>query len=127
MSRPPKGIYVAGDRIVRFGYRDRTTRGGEEFHSVTDAAARALLRETTEEFAELAWIGSTIVRRPQSEIDARLRADVMAADDAHFEQDRVKAAFLVTFDEINVLRERAGLTPRTIKQAKGAYVKKLDR
>ena len=37
------------------------------------------------------------------------------------------AEFLVFFDEINRLREAAGLTPRTIPQAKDAYRRKLDR
>lgn len=126
MPRPPKGIYVVGGRVVRFGYRDRATRSGEEFHVITDAAARTLLGET-DEFVDLAWNGTTVVRRDQPEIDARLRTEEIAQDNAHFERKQGKAIFLVLLDEINVLRDAAGLPPRTIKQAKSAYKKKLNR
>ncbi len=126
MSRRPKGVYVIGDRIARFGYQDRPPRQDEQFHTVTDSAVRTLLRETAQ-LADLAWNGTTVVRRDQSEIDARIRTETIAADDAHFERKRGKAIFLVLFDEINRLREAAGLTPRTIPQAKNAYHKKLNR
>ena len=126
MSRPPKGVYVVGDRIVRFGYRDRPVRGAEQFHAVTDPAARTLLRESDEQ-ASLAWNGTTVVRRDQAEIDARLRAETIAADDAHFEREREKAILLVLLDEINALRNAAGLQPCTIQQAKNAYKAKLNR
>ncbi len=126
MPRPPKGIYVTGDKISRFGHRDRATRRGEEFHVITDSTARTLLREV-EELDDLAWNGTRVIRRAQSEIDAHLRAETIAADDTHFDHEREKAVVLVLLDEINVLRVTAGLAPRTIQQAKNAYKAKLNR
>ena len=90
MARPLKGVYVAGYQVVRFGYQDREPRGAEEFHAVTEATARVLLRET--ELADLAWNGTVVVRRDQTEIDARLRTETITADDAYFDRERGKAA-----------------------------------
>ncbi len=128
MTRPPRGVYVIGAAVVGFGYRDREPRPGEEFHTVTDPAARTLLGET-DEFADLMWNGTTVVRRAQAEIDARLRAETIAADSAHFERKRNKAILQLLLDEINVLRaaSRPGLPPLTIQQAKNAYNRKLNR
>lgn len=125
MPRPWKGVYVVGDRVVRWGYRDRDPRGAEEFHVVTASGARALLHET-DDFADLAWRDANIVRRTQSEIDARVLRETKDADDTHFERERGKAVLLVLLDEINVLRQAAGLTPRTIQQVKNAYKVKLN-
>ena len=126
MPRPPKGIYAVGSAVVGFGYRDREPRGAEEFHGVTDPAARALLQDI-DELSDLAWDGTTVVRRTQSEIDDRLLREIKDADSAHFEREREKAILGVLLDEINVLRQAAGLTPRTIRQARNAYRAKLNR
>lgn len=122
----PYGVYVIGDRVVRAGYRDRDPRGGEAFHALTDPSGRALLRDT-DEMANLSWDGAMVVVRDQAEIDARIRTEAIAADDAHFERAQFKAILLVLLDEINILRAVAGLPPRTIQQAKNAYETKLDR
>ncbi|KKL82962.1 hypothetical protein LCGC14_1979500 [marine sediment metagenome] len=126
MPRPPKGIYHDGDGVVTYaGYRKPSDPAGLTWETVTESVQRALLREV--ELVDMEWDGTSIVRRAQSEIDARLRTETIADDDAHFERKRDKAIFLVLFDEINRLREAAGLTPRTIQQAKNAYHKKLNR
>ena len=127
MTRPPKGIYRNGDAIGLSGSRRSVAPAAyPTWETVTDAAARALLRETPE-LADLMWDGTTVVRRDQAAIDARLRAETMAADDGHFDRERDKAVLLLILDEINVLRESAGLPPRTIQQAKNAYRAKLNR
>jgi len=124
MSSPAVGVYVVGDAIRRKG-RGGHPRAGETFHAVTDPTARALL--DTDELADLRWDGATVVRRDQADIDARIRADTIAGDDSHFENDRIKALLLVLLDEINVLRTAAGLPPRTVQQAQTAYTTKLNR
>ncbi len=126
MPRPPKGVYVVGDRVIRFGYRDRDPRSGEEFHAVTEPAARALLADG--ELPDLAWDGTAVVRRAQAEIDARMLQETKNADSAHFEREREKAVLLVLLDEINVLRQRAGFPlPLDIDEVKANYKAKLNR
>ena len=122
---PSRGIYVVGDRIVREGWRDREPRGSEVFHALADESSDVLFRDN--DLIDLAWNGTAVVRRDQAAIDARIRGETIAADDAHFERERGKAVLLVLLDEINVLRVAAGLAPRTIKQAKNAYKAKLNR
>ncbi len=126
MLRPPFGIYAVGDRIVRAGRRDRAPRGGEAFHAIALKASRAAL-DNADELDDIRWTGATIVRRPQAAIDARIRARAIVVDAAHFEREREKAVLLVLLDEINVLRQAAGLPPRTVTQAKAAYKRKLNR
>ncbi len=124
MPRPPRGIYHDGDAIGFRGYRKPVDPAGLTWETVTDPVQRGLLR--SEEFANLRWSGA-VVLRDQSEIDARLRTETIAADGAHFERDQFKAILLVLLDEINTLRDVAGLAPRTIQQAKNAYKAKLNR
>ncbi len=116
---------MVNDAVVRAGRRDREPRGAETFHALTDPVARALLDGA--DLDRLAWNGTTVVMRRQPELDALERGQAIAEDDVHFEGDRVKAILLVLLDEINVLRVRAGLAPRTIRQAKNAYKAKLNR
>ena len=127
MPRLPIGVYVVGNQIVRFGRRDRDPRAGERFHSVTDPASRSFLADGELELEDLRWNGTSVVRRAQSEIDARLRAYQIAQDDASFEREREKALMSVLLDEINVLRQGAGLAPRTVEQAKSTYTAKMNR
>ena len=125
MPRPPRGIYHDGGAIVFSGYRKPADPAGLTWETVTDPVQRNLLR--SEEFVNLRWAGA-VVLRDQSEIDARIRTEVIAADNAHFERDQFKAILLVLLDEINTLRAAAGLNPpRTIQQAKAAYEAKLNR
>lgn len=119
-----KGVFVARDTISRFGYEGALRSAEDGFHVVTDPAARALLRG---ELVDLTWNGTTVVRRDQSEIDARVFQETKDSDDAHFEREREKAIFEVLLDEINVLRQAARLTPWTIQQAEAAYIAKLNR
>ncbi len=128
MNSPPKGIYVVeGGRVVRVGRRDREARTGEDFHAITDPVQRALLRQESDDLQNIRWNGAAVVRRGQPEIDARLRNETIAADDAYFERKQLKAIVAILLDEINILRQRAGLTPRTVPQAKNAYKRKLNR
>ena len=125
MSRPPWGVYVLGNEVVRAGRRDREPRGAETFHAVTEPAARALL--DSDDLDRLKWDGTNVVARSQSELEALDRGKAIVQDDVRFESEREKAILLVLLDEINVLRNAAGLAPRTIQQAKNAYKAKLNR
>lgn len=91
-SRPPRGIYVDGDRITRVGYRDREPRGTEQFVDNPDGAD--LLASTEDPFAELRWDGRRIARRPQADIDADLKARRKASLKQRLDTDPLIAAII---------------------------------
>lgn len=119
------GVYRDGNDVVFFGRRRRVDPSGLTWQTITDAAQRELLR--SEDLKDLRWDGDAVVRRDQAEIDARLRQEQIAADDAYFDREQVMAILSLILDEINILRQRAGLQPRTVAQAKAAYRAKLNR
>lgn len=128
MPSRPFGILVeSGGDVIRFaGRRKPADPPSLDWHDGLGPAARNLL-DGDNELEDLRWNGTTVVRRRQAEIDARVRRATIAADDATFESERTRAMFLVLLDEINRLRTQAGLEPRTVQQAKTAYHQRLGR
>lgn len=124
MSRPPRGVYVAGDSIVRFGYRDREPKEGEEFHQVTEAGQR-LLRD--EDLEDLKWDGTSIVKRSDAEIDERELQETKDTDDKHFDNTRRRAVVGAIVQAVNRRLKTAGLPTITRQELVDNYKAILNR
>ena len=125
MPRPPFGVYVVGDAVVRSGREDRPVKPGESFHPITNSVQRGRIAD--EELEDLKFVGAAVIKRPQPEIDARNLARTIVGDDAFFDAERRGALSDAMLDELNVVRAAVALPPLTMADLQSAYTTKLDR
>ena len=125
MPRPEWGIYHDGNHILFRGYRKPIDPETLTWAEITDPNQRETLTHNNRD--DLEWSGRRVVHRSKAELDLRETVEALVRDDAYFEREEVTAILSLLLDEINLLRERQALPPRTMEEAKLAYQRKLNR